>query len=55
VRNALYLFAISTAILSAQKTDERIARIEEDTSAIKESTKKTDGRIEGVRKDLRAL
>ena len=45
-----------SAILFAQRgVDSRLARIEENTSSLKESVQKTDERVESIQKDLRVL
>lgn len=57
-RHALYLFCfllVGTAQAQRNNLDERAARIEENTTVLKESLKKVDERLESAQKDLRAL
>ncbi|MSV32320.1 MAG: hypothetical protein EXQ57_07345 [Bryobacterales bacterium] len=53
----IFLLLVMAASLTAQKPgpDERLARIEENTISLKESSKKTDERIEAMQTTLRGL
>ncbi len=53
----IFLLLVMAVSLTAQKPgpDERLARIEENTISLKESSKKTDERIEALHRDLRGL
>ena len=53
----IFLLLVMAVSLTAQKPgpDERLARIEENTISLKESSKKTDEHIEALHRDLRGL
>ena len=58
VRDAkIFLLLVMAADLTAQKPgpDERLARIEENTISLKDSSKKTDERLEALQLNMRGL